>query len=518
MTSKAGRYFIGLLAVIVCIAMIVPATVYAGGVAPSAGSQSAGLQIDFTEMPLVIPQTPLVSHVLTAAELKASLKVTDAVDYPVWTSDADGRSQPLWQNMTATPTLANGLPTTIDTQHIGVTRVKYEATNSLGNTVTSERLVVVNDGRYTVGEGRVLFAKPFVIKKNAVATSSLIEINSQIRAQSGTKLIAGGGETSFEVGTTLPNDQTSFVAGSYTNIVGVYDILVSGIDHPTATPAITKSVKAEVVDADIIESGPDSETEDTYYAFGNNISITSVQADAIQAAGSSVLLSALGAGSRKTNADGTLQALTTVVGSYGGFNTRATGSTGMYNIVVSDAGSHKSASLMVFVSTVCPPVLIVAPRPLVIPITAASGIVSDSVLMGTDSLTDNNEVYVMDEEGGTLSVVIDQNGDGFADTANIPTNIAGVTKVTYSVTDVAGNIQSQSRAVIIDDGSFVWNNDYILRANGFVIKRGDVSASDKISQIKSMSEAQAWDVEGNAYQTSRISRPGDVGYKAVAGD
>ncbi|MCL2808220.1 MAG: isopeptide-forming domain-containing fimbrial protein, partial [Coriobacteriia bacterium] len=45
--------------------------------------------INFLDYPLVVAQTPLVTNVMTKDALCAALTVTDAEDYPTWTSDAD---------------------------------------------------------------------------------------------------------------------------------------------------------------------------------------------------------------------------------------------------------------------------------------------------------------------------------------------------------------------------------------------------------------------------------------------
>ncbi|MDR3052353.1 MAG: isopeptide-forming domain-containing fimbrial protein, partial [Coriobacteriales bacterium] len=138
------------------------------------GVAGEGPEIEFTQYPLVIDQTPLSSHELTADELKVGLRVTDDADYPTWISDTDGRAQNLYKNMVVTPLDSAGA-TKIDTRNIGVYRVRYVATDSTGNITTEYRAVVVTDGRYIIededGDGKydiILGARNFVVQQSAV--------------------------------------------------------------------------------------------------------------------------------------------------------------------------------------------------------------------------------------------------------------------------------------------------------------------------------------------------------------
>jgi hypothetical protein len=84
----------------------------------------------------------------------------------------------------------------------------------------------------------------------------------------------------------------------------------------------------------VIESGPDDEGLDTYYVFGNNITITPVQAYTYQAGGDTALLTALSAGVRKTNANGKLTSEAAVFTTDDGFKSRTAMSSGTYNVVI----------------------------------------------------------------------------------------------------------------------------------------------------------------------------------------
>ncbi|MCL2807134.1 MAG: DUF5011 domain-containing protein [Coriobacteriia bacterium] len=410
--------------------------------------------------------------------------------------------------------IATAVGSAVNTAEVGQYQMHYEVTDADGNTATAERLVVVNDGRYEVGEGRILYAKPFVIRSASVATDEAARL-AQVRSNTDAKLYAGSNESSsVSIGSLLPSAQVSFTSlGGYSQAVNTYNITVNGVDFPTSGPPIVRIVQAEVVDAEVLEQGPSGETENSYFIFGNNLSLNPLQADAIQNDARGVelaLLEALGAGARLANASGSLSNLTVKVDAYDGFNTRPTGeqAIGSYQVVITDADSNISATLTVSVALGNPPLINATPKPLVIPISSNPGSVTLAQLMQGVTATD-----VEDDAAGiplTVSIV--------GGTPTIATNLASVTKVTYTVTDSAGNTATVSRAVIINDGTFVWNDDYILRASSFIVKRADVSASDRPAQIKQLSNALAWTSEGTALPSSSITVNSTAGYTAAVGN
>ncbi|MDR0514364.1 MAG: hypothetical protein LBG81_04280, partial [Coriobacteriaceae bacterium] len=87
----------------------------------------------------------------------------------------------------------------------------------------------------------------------------------------------------------------------------------------------------------------------------------------------------------------------------------------------------------------------------------------------------------------------------------------------YSVTDDAGNTVWRSRALVIDDGTFVIDSGYILRASSFIISVSQVNMQDKEGQIKARSGAQAWTTDGNALPSGDIGVPDNGGYQNVIG-
>jgi hypothetical protein len=473
------------------------------------------------QVPVITAKTPLNVWIgagaapagsITAAAYTALYDVT-AID-----PDGGGKGDPstITDDIPSTITssvVATAVGAPVDLTTVGTYQVNLSVTDADGNIATTDRLVIVNDGRYEVGLGRVLFAKPFVVLANSVAATDAAKL-AQVRALTGTKLLAGSNESSsILAGDILPADQTSFPnLGGYTNAVGVYPITVNGVDHPASAPAISRIVQAEVIDADVVESGPHDDALDTYYVLGNNIMLTPLEADAIQADADpqQALLNALGAEARKTNADGTLSTVAAEIDDDDNFFARATGvlAIGSYAVTIKDSGDNVTADLIVIVATGKLPKLELTPIPLVIPIdTTATGNLTEAQLMAGVTATDEED----DLAGIPLAPAIDG-------TVNIPANAASVTKVTYTVTDTAGNTVTASRAVIVDDGSFVYNTNYILQGNSFIIKSANVNMSDRAGQIKTESEAAAWRADGTTLALSRIAVTDEGGYQNVIGE
>ncbi|MDR2109348.1 MAG: DUF5011 domain-containing protein [Coriobacteriales bacterium] len=410
----------------------------------------------------------------------------------------------------------------MDTKAPGSYHVHFSVTDADNNTAEADRIVVVNDGRYKVGKGRILSASSFVIALKDVAADDAGKL-SQVRGKTSVRLTAGANESaSVRAGDVLPADQTRLDTGGYTNKVAVYPITATGTDFPSTAPAITRKVSAEVVDKDVVVFVPGKElpgaaaSADSYYVFGNNIVLTPLQADAIQkdADANAALLKALGAGGRKTEADGTLSNLDTIVADAGGFFERKTDeqATGSYKVVISDRDKNASATLSVTVGKGALPEIVAIPTPLVVPVRDKAGLLTPAELMVGVSAKDAEDGDI------TSKVIIDQNGDGKADEVKIDASVPGVTKVTYSVTDSAGNTATVARAVIIDDGSYRYNANYILRANSFIIRLSDVATKDKAAQIKERSEARAWKSDGTELAKEKINVDKDGGYQKVIGE
>ncbi|MCL2631808.1 MAG: DUF5011 domain-containing protein [Coriobacteriia bacterium] len=385
-------------------------------------------------------------------------------------------------------------PGGVDTTQVGRYRLQFSVTDSDNNTATVSRVVVVNDGRYIVGESRILTARSFVTLLADVASSATAR-NAEILSKSAAALYNG------ESGDSISSTEISvFDNGGYSAAVDIYDIVIHGVDTPSSY--ISRSIQAEVVDADILESLPVSETEDTYYVFGNNIVLRPSEAELIIGAADpdTALLLALGAGARRSLPDGSLLALTPVITSDGGF----CATPGVYTVIISDPNRVCHAVLSVTVGEGLFPVISAFPTPL-------------NITWEPDSATYVSRAQIMtgvtareigaSPETITSLVKINPDSAGVEQLPVIPLSVASVTPVTYTVTGSDGNTVSVTRALIVNDGSITFDENFILRARSFVIRSGDVVGSiDTLILVNS--DSRAWRANGapaTAYVVDNVS-------------
>jgi uncharacterized membrane protein len=400
----------------------------------------------------------------------------------------------------------------VDTSVVGIYKLTYTVTDSDHNTVTAKRVVVVNDGTYEVSTqqgGRILKAASFVIKAADVTTDPTLK-PAQILAKGDVVLYDG---TSGNV----INDTSVASDGGYTNVAADYSVTVRGVDPAESSGYLTKALTAKVVDADVIDEGPDTPPPgltDKYYVYGKNITILPSQATALTTPASQ--LAALSASAIKvsapstfTDATATLVSLTPMTAG----NSLTAGDVGLYKAVVTDAGSNASIELTITVVTGGLPT-VNTPKPIVVPVDPSS---PGSTLSRNDIL---NGVTASDPEDGniTSNLVINPDSTGTEVLPSIPADVPGVTQVAITVKDSDGNEVEVKTAVVVDDGSFVITPDYILSAKSYIIKVSEVDASSSSntkSQILDKGQAAAWTTEGDA-ATAYIKDTG--AYAAVKGE
>jgi len=372
---------------------------------------------------------------------------------------------------------------TVDLGSVGLYNLRYSVTDQDKNTVSAERVVVVNDGRFDVGDGRILFAKPFVTRLADVTTISA-NINQEILNKSLATLFHG--VSGLELNSPKPSVQNS---GGYKAAIGSYPITIVGADEPSGT--LAKNITGEVVDASVIESGPDDPFKDTYYLFGNNITITVSEARDITNAANfnKALLDVLGAGGLKTCADGNLQSFEPIIVDTDSFKAEK----GIYKIILKDGQNNVSMQLTVTVISGSQPTITAIPTPLEYKADPQSSatLSRDEIMAGVAAIDE-------DETPVDISswVVINPDSKGNEVLPKIAINEASVTKVTYFVQDSDGNMATVDRAIIVNDGSISFNEKYILKANSFVLSTHDVVGSSS-ELILTHSKAKAWDSAGN---------------------
>jgi hypothetical protein len=393
---------------------------------------------------------------------------------------------------------------TVDTTKVGVYAVTYTVTDSDNNTVTANRTVVVNDGSYTVNPeqgGRILAAHSFIIKKEDVAQAAEAK-EMQIKSLTGVTLHDGVTGAVLD-GTCVRDD------GGYTDRAGTYDITVGGADAKAAGGFIEKRVTGKVVDADVIE-GPVSTPAgvsggDRYYAYGNNIRIHVAEAKRLTS--DELILNALDAHADRVSPLGEITDARAVIAGIEGPRQSGTGQAqgaaleqgepGLYKVTVADSDGNVSVVLQISVTAGEPPVIDV-PRPIVIPVDP-----DNPGTLGREDIMEGVEATDPDGNPGDLpkdvtdEIVLNPDDKGDENLPKIKADEPGVIQVTYFVEDEDGNQYETTAAVVVDDGSFVMDDDYILQARDFRIRAGDVNLTDATSQILTNSQAGAWDTAGN---------------------
>ncbi|MCL1798054.1 MAG: DUF5011 domain-containing protein [Eggerthellaceae bacterium] len=394
-------------------------------------------------------------------------------------------------------------PETMDTSQVGIHQVTYTVTDDEGNTTTTTRAVVVNDGRYVLGQGRILEANSFVIRlADVVANSS--QMSQHLIGQTQAHVYDG------VTGDELPASLLSIAdTGNYQRSIGAYDIVVAAADDPAGT--ITKAIVGTVVDADVIEDNPldpDDPNGPVMYVFGKNTTMRVAEAAAILGARPMGMM--LMAADRLVSDDALIEALLggailadpitgnelkpVKVLSTGGFAAVP----GTYKVVLADVDEIAQAELTVSVTAGEPPVVNV-PRPLKLPVSSTPGNLTSDQMKGSST--------AYDPEDGDLTNRIEVIGD-------VPGDEPGIYVVTLRVTDSDGNETIVTSAFVVDDGSFVFGDDYILSAHDFTIAHSDVDLGNKSGQIIAQSGAVAARYDGTP---AVVNVTADGGYTNVGG-
>jgi uncharacterized repeat protein (TIGR02543 family) len=140
------------------------------------------------------------------------------------------------------------------------------------------------------------------------------------------------------------------------------------------------------------------------------------------------------------------------------------------------------------------------PKPVIVPIdtTATGNLTMSDLMSGTDRTGTPWAVSATDieDDAARLPLVIDTRSAATGAFPAIPKNTPGIYQVIYSVADSEGNLVEVPVAVVIDDGSFVYDANYVLSARSYVIGKTDVAAAEASGQIRIKSDAMAARVDG----------------------
>ncbi|MDR3037210.1 MAG: DUF5011 domain-containing protein, partial [Coriobacteriales bacterium] len=452
-------------------------------------------------LPLLTVTTPLKVPLNGVFDPAQGFTLSDAEDDPLTFADA---------------TLTYNVPATgVDTNTPGLYTMTYSYTDTDGNPASAKRVVVVDDGHYTTPsvpdpfDGRLLYANSFVIKSTDVQTDATLR-NDQIMDKSGTTIYNGVTGAELSRGGIVSVTQNS----GYSPTPQVYPITLQGLDVPTGV--LVKDIFAEVVDADVLGPAAPNTSGSTTYVYGKNIQLTRSQAEALAQGGGSAILTALGANSVKAAADGVLTHPKTIIASdINNYIARLTNAApsddiGTFGFTVTDEDGVTSIVLNVTVGEGNPPVLTVTPKPLNIPMPVASADLDASGNVTDAKLRQGVSAADVEDDLNNTPLVIDYTITNAAGNqiAAIPGAAPGVYQVTYTVTDSDQNSVTESRAVLVNDGRYIYDSDYVLEALSFIINKSAVTPGAATAQILGMSEAHAWKADGSSALVTLVGNGG----------
>ena len=112
-------------------------------------------------------------------------------------------------------------------------------------------------------------------------------------------------------------------------------------------------------------------------------------------------------------------------------------------------------------------------------------------------------VQAEDEIYGDLTSQVQYSGE-------VDTSHAGVYVVNYEISNAADKTSTAQRVVVVNDGTYLVTEDFILHATDFTIPQEDLTGSD--CEIHDLAHLEAWDSQtGNLVSTSVIDRGGYQG-------
>jgi hypothetical protein len=407
--------------------------------------------------------------------------------------------------MTDDDVLVTYLDGPVNTSKAGIYRLTYSLTDSDGNNVTAPRVVVVNDGSYQVGDKRILKADSFMVQAKKVPADKS-KRDQQIISLSGARVFNATTGAELGQGDILVDSD-----GGYSATPATYDITVAATDGKLTegeAPAVLekKAIKGRVVDAEIIDG------KDNVWVYGTPLELSVHEAEALVAAGNTeaktdAILTALKAGATRIDPNGDVTDLKAVtkadqakafIDAFSGADHRST--PGKYLFTVSDQANTASVELWISVTSGNVPTITVTPKPLEY---AVNGALDEALsraqiiagVVATDVEDPKDLTGIPDEPGAAGLTYTIKDGTGQPVT-RIPAAEPGVYQVEYTATDTDHNQVSDSRAVVVNDGRFHIDQEYIMRASSFVIESSKVSTENASGQILAESHAAAWTIEG----------------------
>ncbi len=405
---------------------------------------------------------------------------------------------------------------TLDTSVAGVTVITYTVQDSDGNQVTAKQVVLVSDEEYSLGNQYILFAADFEKLVSEVATEEgSASSESFIISSAQTKV---WDKTTGEELTTLP--AITVVKNGYTSVPSIYTIDLTITSDPTATRSVDANVtsggtpvisfasaviEVQLNDSvDVTTGVTASDPEDGNITSSIVADPTSV--DTSTAGVYTVKYTVKDSDGNEEEAiriyvvnDGTYSVGTEYILKAESFQKRISEVDTTKNAIITDAQVkvYSVETGLQLTGFDCPALTIDKGT-----YTNAVGTYSDVKISITSELTTNVTVTATviagdgpvisgptytevalnasfdplagisgtDTEDGTVTVV--------ANPTSIDTSSRGVHSISYSTTDSDGNTATHQRVVVVNDGTYIIGDNYILRADDFTVRLSLVNSSD----------------------------------------
>ncbi|MDR0885457.1 MAG: DUF5011 domain-containing protein, partial [Clostridiales Family XIII bacterium] len=386
----------------------------------------------------------------------------------------------------------NDLDKKVRENQVGVYQVTYSVTDNDGNHVDTTRALVVNDGRFIVGpedpdtddeDKIILSAKSFVINHTDVTGT-----DAEIKAQSIADAWDYEGKRVPEITLVSPiargNDSNGLKYGELdgtATAAGIFPITVAAVKtvDGSVVSRVEKAITARIVSKTIV-STPGALSK--YQVGANDFSVTLTDAQRIvggtyTTGGASPVLTSKAALIALAEAEA-WQVLpdynnTNVIVDTTTFKAELTDDDDYYTVTFASEGDpNEKVTIKVRVTLGNVPV-----------ITAGGIVVVSTTALGTPigDGTLRTGLSAWDIEDHDLTSVItykafDLEGNAIA---AIPTSVAGIYKVVYTVSDEDGNSVAATRAAVVNDGRYVVDQDgFILGAKDYIIQLSEVTGSD----------------------------------------
>ncbi|MFV0382071.1 MAG: immunoglobulin-like domain-containing protein [Breznakia sp.] len=334
----------------------------------------------------------------------------------------------------------------VDTATAGFYKVEYSVTDSFSQTTTATRTVLVNDGNYEVGNSLILFAKDFTINIEDVDESKTgIKKSADVTVYDKTGKEVPGAAISVACGREYYKDKL----GSYE----IYFQLTE--DQSYAEREIQAIVRSE---NSVIEKNAFVDAQN----FTANVQALMTQVDINRFIEEEALVVAK---DLRTNAD-VKASITT--------NLTSTSIAGEYSAAISVEVGNDIATKEIKITV----------EENENPVLEVPSFTEIKVGDGFDAL---DGVKVSDKEDSALSV-----DDVVVTGESVDVNTAGIYKVEYSVSDSFSQTTTAVQIVLVNDETYIQDNNYIIHAEDFEIDINDTNMDD--AKMITLANVKVYDI------------------------